>query len=80
MVHMYASVGKIDSNYSSVTDWSDKFLAGSASAIIGGVVSQLVAGKAQAGASTAASGTKNNFYQRLTSFKKIIEKIKENYL
>ena len=31
-----------------------------ASAIIGGVVSQLVAGKAQAGSSTAASGTKNN--------------------
>ena len=32
-----------------------------ASAIIGGVVSQLVTGKAQAGASTAASGTKNNY-------------------
>ena len=31
-----------------------------ASAIIGGVASQLVAGNAQAGASTAASGTKNN--------------------
>ena len=51
-----------------------------ASAIIGGVVSQLVAGKAQAGASTAASGTKNNFYQRLTPFKKIIEKIKNEGL
>lgn len=35
-----------------------------ASAIIGGVVSQLVAGKAQAGASTAASGTKNNYLFR----------------
>ena len=31
-----------------------------ASAIIGGVVSQLASGNAQAGASTAASGTKNN--------------------
>ena len=32
-----------------------------ASAIIGGVVSQLVAENTQAGASTAASGTKNNY-------------------
>ena len=31
-----------------------------ASAIIGGIVSQIVAGNAQASASTAASGTKNN--------------------
>ena len=33
-----------------------------ASAIIGGIVSQIVAGNAQAGASTAASGTKNNYW------------------
>ena len=32
-----------------------------ASAVIGGVVSQLVAENTQAGASTAASGTKNNY-------------------
>ena len=35
-----------------------------ASAIIGGVVSQIVAGNVQAGTSTAASGTKNNYLFR----------------
>ncbi|WP_419578245.1 hemagglutinin repeat-containing protein [Phascolarctobacterium succinatutens] len=39
------------------------------SAALGAVISGLVSGNVQAGASTAASGTKNNFYQRLTPFK-----------
>ena len=50
------------------------------SAALGAVISGLVSGNVQAGASTAASGTKNNFYQRLTPFKKIIEKIKNEGL
>lgn len=50
------------------------------SAVLGAVVAEFVSGNAQAGASTAASGTKNNFYQRLTPFKKIIEKIKDEGL
>ena len=45
-----------------------------ASAIIGGVVSQLVAGKAQAGASTAASGTKNNFLS-LNDYQKYLDEL-----
>lgn len=50
------------------------------SAALGAVVAEFVSGNAQAGASAAASGTKNNFYQRLTPFKKIIEKIKNEGL
>jgi len=50
------------------------------SAALGAVISGLMSGNVQAGASTAASGTKNNFYQRLTPFKKIIEKIKNEGL
>ena len=50
------------------------------SAALGAVVAEFVSGNAQAGASIAASGTKNNFYQRLTPFKKIIEKIKNEGL
>lgn len=51
-----------------------------ASAIIGGVVSQLVAGKAQAGASTAASGTKNNrlSLSQYEEFKKRLSEAKSN--
>ena len=45
-----------------------------ASAIIGGVVSQLVAGKAQAGASTAASGTKNNFLS-INDYQKYLDEL-----
>ena len=51
-----------------------------ASAIIGGVVSQLAAGKAQAGASTAASGTKNNrlSLSQYEEFKKRLSEAKSN--
>ena len=45
-----------------------------ASAIIGRVASQLVAGNAQAGASTAASGTKNNFLS-LNDYQKYLDEL-----
>ena len=50
-----------------------------ASAIIGGVVSQLVTGNAQAGASTAASGTKNNYltHEQLEKYNSEIEAIEK---
>ncbi|WP_293838525.1 hemagglutinin repeat-containing protein [uncultured Phascolarctobacterium sp.] len=51
-----------------------------ASTIIGGIVSQMVSGNAQAGASTAASGTKNNrlSLSQYEEFKKRLSKAKSN--
>ena len=51
-----------------------------ASTIIGGIVSQMVSGNAQVGASTAASGTKNNrlSLSQYEEFKKRLSKAKSN--
>lgn len=51
-----------------------------ASALIGGVVSEIVSGNAQAGASTAASGTKYNELQHLRPFKNFVELFQEQGL
>lgn len=52
-----------------------------ASALIGGVVSEIVSGNAQAGASTAASGTKYNYlnHEQFTQMRKEIEEIIQMY-
>ena len=51
-----------------------------ASALIGGVVSEIVSGNAQACASTAASGTKYNELQHLRPFKNFVELFQEQGL
>lgn len=51
-----------------------------ASALIGGVVSEIISGNAQAGASTAASGTKYNELQHLRPFKNFVELFQEQGL
>ncbi len=52
-----------------------------ASALIGGVVSEIVSGNAQAGASTAVSGTKNNYlnHEQFKQMRKEIEEIIQMY-
>ena len=52
-----------------------------ASALIGGVISEIASGNAQAGASTAASGTKNNYlnHEQFTQMRKEIEEIIQMY-
>lgn len=52
-----------------------------ASALIGGVVSEIVSGNAQAGASTATSGTKYNYlnHEQFTQMRKEIEEIIQMY-
>lgn len=52
-----------------------------ASALIGGVVSEIVSGNTQAGASTSVTATKYNFYQHLEPIKQTLFKIRdEGYL
>lgn len=51
-----------------------------ASALIGGLVSEIISGNAQAGASTAASGTKYNELQHLRPFKNFVELFQEQGL